>query len=108
MNYKSVTLWHKKPDESYERILFDKVLIFEKKRQDTFGSVIDGNNHLEARIFSVSKRNIALGDMIAIGYESSLTPTDNAYIINEIRENFSTNANLRHYKITGVWCLGRW
>ena len=102
MKYNLLTLWHKMPDGSYKRILFDKVLIFEKKRLDTLGSVIDEDNHLEARIFSVSRRDISVGDMISAGYESSLTPPDNAYMINEIKENFSTNANLRHYRIIGV------
>ncbi len=102
MKYSLLTLWHKKPDGSYKRILFDKVLIFEKKRLSTLGSVIDEDNYLEARIFSVSRRDISVGDMILAGYEASLTPPDNAYIIKEIRENFSTNANLRHYRIIGV------
>lgn len=102
MKYNLLTLWHKRPDGSYKRILFDKVLIFEKKGLNTHGSVMDEDNRLEARIFSISKRDISVGDMIFAGYESSLTPPKNAYIVKEIKENFSTNANLRHYRIIGV------
>jgi len=102
MKYRSVTLWHKMPDDTYKRILFDRVLISEKKGLEVGGSVINENNKFEARIFSVKKCDIGVGDSLVSGYESMLIPPSDAYIIKEIKENFSTSANLRHYKVVCV------
>ena len=102
MKYSSVTLWHKMPDKTYKRILFDRVLISEKKGLELGGSVINEDNTLEARIFSVSKCEISVGDKLCNGYESTLIPPPDAYVIKEIKENFSTSANLRHYRVMCV------
>ena len=102
MKYKSMTLWHKLPEGSYKRILFDRVLISETKGLRVGGSVVDKDNNLEARIFCITKCPVSVGDRVCIGYESSLTPTPDSYIIKEIKENFSTSANLRHYKVVFV------
>lgn len=102
MKYSSVTLWHKMPDDTYKRILFDRVLISEKEGLELGGSVINKNNTFEARIFSVSKCEISVGDKLCCGYESVLTPPPDAYVIKEIKENFSTSANLRHYRVVCV------
>ena len=102
MKYRSVTLWHRMPDDTYKRILFERVLISKKTGLKVGGSVIDEKNEFEARIFSVAKVGISVGDRITDGYEASTTPPPNAYIIKEIKENFSTSANLRHYRIVCV------
>ena len=102
MKYNLITLWHKKPDGTYKRILFDRVLIFEKKGLEIGGSVINEDNKLEARIFTAKKCEISAGDFVLPKNESSLTPPKGAYIIKEIKENFSTSANLRHYRVLCV------
>ena len=102
MKYGCATLWHKMPDGNYKRILFDRVLITKKKGAKIGGSVIDNDNLMRVRIFLPSKTDISVGDMICDGYEISLSPTPDAYIIKEIKENFSTSANLRHYNIMCV------
>lgn len=102
MKYSLITLWHKMPDDTYKRILFNRVLISEKKGLEVGGSVINENNKVEARIFSVTKCDISVGDRLVSGYESMLIPPPDAYIIKEIKENFSTSANLRHYKVVCV------
>ncbi len=96
------TLWHKLPDGNYKRILFDRVLITKKRGAKIGGSVIDREDSMSARIFLPSKTDISIGDVISDGYEISLSPTPDAYIIKEIKENFSTSANLRHYNIMCV------
>ena len=102
MKYNLITLWHKKPDGTYKRILFDRVLIFEKKGLEIGGSVINEDNTLEVRIFTAKKCELSAGDFILPKNESSLTPPKGAYIIKEIKENFSTSANLRHYRVLCV------
>ena len=102
MKYRSVTLWHKMPDKTYKRILFDRVLISERKGLMVGGSVVNEDNTLDARIFSVSRCEISVGDKLCCGYEAMLTPPPNAYVIKEIKENFSTSANLRHYRVMCV------
>ena len=102
MKYSLITLWHKKPDGTYKRILFDRVLILKKKGLEVGGSVINEDNTMQVRIFTDKKCEISVGDMILGGYETSLTPPQDAYIIKEIKENFSTSANLRHYKVLCV------
>lgn len=102
MKYGCATLWHKMPDGIYKRILFDRVLITKKKGAKIGGSVIDNDSLMRVRIFLPSKTDISVGDMICDGYEISLSPTPDAYIIKEIKENFSTSANLRHYNIMCV------
>ncbi|MBR3791854.1 MAG: hypothetical protein IKK18_04050 [Clostridia bacterium] len=102
MKYSCATLWHKLPGGNYKRILFDRVLITKKRGANIGGSVVDSQNSMRARIFLPSKIDISIGDMIFDGYEASLSPTPDAYIIKEIKENFSTSANLRHYNIMCV------
>lgn len=102
MRYSCATLWHKMPDGDYKRILFDRVLITKTRGAQIGGSVIDDENSIKARIFVTSKTDISIGDMLCDGYEISLTPTPDAHIIKEIKENFSTSANLRHYSVMCV------
>ncbi len=102
MKYSCATLWHKMPDKTYKRILFDRVLITHERGTEIGGSVRDKKDTLKAKIFSLTKCSISPGDMICDGYEISLTPPPHAYIIEKIRENFGTSANLRHYSIECV------
>ena len=102
MEYSSVTLWHKMPDGAYKRILFDRVLITKTRGAQIGGSVIDEKNSMRARIFVPSKTEISIGDMLCDGYDISMMPTPDAYIIKEIKENFSTSAKLRHYNVLCV------
>ncbi len=102
MEYSCATLWHKMPNGTYKRILFDRVLITKTRGAHIGGSVIDEENKMRARIFVPSKTDISIGDMLCEGYEISLIPTPDAHIIREIKENFSTSSKLRHYNVLCV------
>ena len=102
MKYSCATLWHKLPDGNYKRILFDRVLITKKRGARIGGSVMDREDSMRVRIYLPYKTDISIGDMLLDGYEVSLLPTPDAHIIKEIKENFSTSANLRHYNIMCV------
>ena len=102
MKFECATLWHKLPDKTYKRILFNKVLITRERGIEAGGSLIDKKYTLKARIFTLSKCDILPGDLFCDGYEVGLIPPDDAYIIESVRDNFSTSTNLKHYSISCV------
>lgn len=90
------------PNEAYKRILLEKALVSEKRGIKPGGAAVDEDNAAMVRIFSAVGCEISVGDSFVVGYEPSVIPPEDAYVIKELKENFGASVNLRHYKISGV------
>lgn len=93
------TLWHKEPNGTYKKILFDKILITKEEKEELKGVISTKNSNVKIRLFCEVPIDIQTGDRISEGIAFSQIPPENAYVISEIKQNFNCSKKLRHYKL---------
>ncbi|MBQ3038201.1 MAG: hypothetical protein IJD30_03375 [Clostridia bacterium] len=93
-----MTLWHKKNNGEFSRIVFEHTVTSEIKGQEIKGSQRTERSSVRARLFTVRECNIQAGDKLILGYSASNAPPDNAYIISSLKKNFDVSPALRHYR----------
>lgn len=98
MNYKSVTIWHKEKNQ-YKRILFERSVVTECVGIDGHAAGEKGYGSVLVRAYSLYDCGIKPGDYLCVGYEESVSPPEDAYIITEVGSFFSVSAVLRHYRL---------
>ena len=102
MNYKCVTVWHKKPDGDYVRLLFEHAFIDRIKKAEISAGEYVRCDQISARLFTVCECDIDVGDRLLEGYSRDLIPPENSYVIASVKENMRVCAHLRHYKVQCV------
>lgn len=98
MNFKSVTIWHKKGQE-YKRLLFDRATAAETRgiKGSAVGEIEE--NSALVRVYTLYDCGISPGDRLCMGYDEAPSPPEDAYIITAVTGFFNAGAALRHYKI---------
>lgn len=103
MKYKTVTIWHKTANNSYDKTVCKRSFILSHEKASVGGSGITVNNSMTVRCFTNAKFPVSAGDKIYCDNILSAVPPENAFIIKEIKENFNCSARLKHYRFECVW-----
>lgn len=102
MKYRCVTLWHKNDTGEYERTIYDRATVSKCDFAKVLGGSITKGTQITIRIFTNKCPDISVGDRISDNYEIYDFPTENAYIVKEIKNNMNASSKLRHYRIECV------